>query len=1107
VSHNDISQAIKIKIFPAISGLITHEELGVYVNDDETQEIRWSEQLLTNTAQVWKSGILAQDGISERRSSGDTRRGGTPEEYSGLSIQTLNGNQLILRLKELGIEINGLVAELWEFEGDGITLIGGSLDSDSVSADVLFTGLCAYDKGTTWTENLWNIEIKNARFQRNACVADPINNDATSGNYPDAADDKNGEIVPITIGTFPITRPAKFIRTAGKQTPFKNSDILTHITPVEQVCFPVVAVYGTSPYLQYEVQLGLTDNYGTLTQLRALVGWWVKVEIGGAADGTSLVGKYRKIVSIDAYNTTTTQMKFTVQSYFDKDLCASADATNQYTAWISITRIPFGYLADVWPCLGFIDENSLPLTQATRLFYYDSTSKLMKPIASYGYDADITNVRNNKLIINVEVFENDPDAVVSFDIFPLKSLSEFTEMLLTKWGKGTTYTNYTSPVGNIFNHEDDGYGLNSRSTTIVPTGSAIAEYDKDDSSYKELTANLGGGNGGPTDIIIAYECEIDFSKILIEYAGYYLGINAETNSGNAGDGFSNSPLLLMFRRFMGNPEFILSQSLGAKYCDEGTAGEGGGGLVKNLPDFYYTVRTPDNSKAFYFSPTEASQMRLITGYTNFLIPGITTIAQLKSIYKIGLLFNKVIPDDSYITASDVKIKIVELALICKSTGSIKDAIYSSFKGRVIGSPTTGLLPDMTTHFYALSRRTSPPGSPALGDIYWIDSPATGAWAGHSNSRTVYNGSGWDYVAAYAGMSIYINDESKRYLWDGTQLDGNYFNLIENPIQILEHFKRLQCGIEFGDNVNFGKVYSPSIPIKSGTIIEGAYDYISTAMTAIKAYRPSFQITDSSGAWTDKIISRICSTFNICTYTDADGNECVTTLDKTNPSETITFADIKGQIGETQEPEIQDIFVQPILNYQYNYGSEKFDKTLAVQNVQAATYDISYTPGIDNTAHNLDATLGDGEYIWNQCKTLYNKYRQIEQCSSEFSDQEMISTYEDAIKILSRKVAWPDKRRVPLTVFYSKGKNYRFGTHVKIKLPHQTLNLSVECMVGEAVISKKNNSVQLRLVQLEEIPTAFFFDKFQDSFTPIESMAKWQDVFEHDSEIQLQNELE
>ena len=1075
MSHNIISQTIKIKIVPTISGLATHEELGVYVNEDTTQEIRWSEQLLTNTAQIWANGILAGNGIGDRVSSGDTRRGGTPEEYSGLSIQALNGNQLILRLKELGININGLTAELWEFESDGNTFIGGALDSDNISATRLFSGVCEYESASIWNENIWQIQIKNNRFQRNACLADPINNDAVNGNYPYASDNKNGEIVPITIGTFPVAMPAKFIRTAGKTTPFINSDILTHILPISQTCFPIVSASGSSPYIQYEIQLGLTDGYGTIDDLQVLVGWWIKIEIGGSADGTSLVGKYRKIVSVDSYSNSTMKMKFTVQSYFDKDLCASADATNQYTAWVSITKIPFEYMNDVWPCLGFIDENNASLNQATRLFYYDPNSKLMKPIASYGYDADVNNSTNSKLIINVEVFESDPDSVVSFDIFPLKNLVEYNEADLSHWGL-PNYKNSNQFFESVFTpniympYELSRPDRTAYSKSFSPIGSTYPQFDKDDSSYIEFNWTTNPGYVVQLDDIAAYEVDIDFSKILIEYSAYYLGINAESYSGNQNDVYANSPLLFMMRKFMGNPEYTLSQALGAKLCDEGTLAQGGGALIKNLPDFYYKVRTPDNSKAFYFSPNEVSQMRLISGYTNFQLPSITTIAQLKSIYKIGLLFKKFIavtPSGS----SAFKIKIRELSLICKSIGSIKDSIYSSVKGRVLGSPTTGIMPDPTASFNALSRRTSPPTSPTLGDLYWIDATATGEWAGHDNSRTAYNGSGWDYRAAYDGMSIYVIDESKQYIWDGTQLDGHYFDLLEDPIEILKHFKRLQCGVEFGDVVNYGKKYSTSIPIKIGSE-EGSYDHAS--LTSIKAFRPAFQITEPADAWTDVINKKICSTFNLCTYIDSDGNECVTTLDKINPSETVAFADIvKGSIGEAKEPEVQDVFCQPILNYKYNSGSEKFDKQMLVQNIQAASYLASYTPGMDNTAHNLDVTLGDGEYIWSLCKTSYNKYRQIEQCPTEFSDQKLIATYIDAVKLLAMKILWMGKIRQSFAVKYSKGKNYHFGKHIKIKLPFQTVNLSVECLIGKATISKNNNRVDIDVVLLEDVPTIFF----------------------------------
>ena len=1075
MSHNNIIQAVKIKILPASPGLPEHTELGVYVNEDDTQEIRWSEMPLTNCAQTWKSGIIAQKGIGDIERGADTRRGGAPEEYNGLTIIVLNNNQLILRLKELGITVNGLTAEVHEFIGAPDVRIGGQLDSDSVEHTIRFTGVCEYETGSTWNENIWAIQIKNGRFQRNACLATPINNDAINGNFKNATDDKNGMIPLITIGEHLIL-PAKLLRTAGKQTSITNNDLKTttgkYCTPEGLQIFPVIAnlqgwtqiatnyvyVYDmvnyvnvgdeltihngfpvngenktvtgkgtdyitvdgdaatsssftnidlnntdsteTKPCLTYVIKIG-TGKVGTRTYpsalndgqnfIESLVGKWIQVVLNGSVDNVSLVGKYRKITAFmlnflrvsddDLINVT-----IVVDKFFEKNLSGNGTATATNNAWISFLDLPFEYRADIWPCAGFLDTEGNIIERVAKLLYYDDTNKKLREIASYGYDVDISDLSNAKLILDAKLFENDPETLVSFDIFPLINLAKYLASTLASWELPTRLQIAGS---NLYSVDDTGFPPAIDSNSDI---SGDNWHNQDDSNYLNLIIQVHKTEYYMHELWAAYEAEIDFAKILIEYESYYLGVNCWTRAGTGSSTYDNSWLRIMMRRFIGTSLEILSYVNGEKYRDDMA-----GGSIANLPDFYFINRTsPDNNEAFSYEKTLLSIERNLKGYKLFQMTGITSIAQLKSIFKIGLLFDTRKDAVGY-SEFNKTIHLNELALICKSTCSIKDALYSYFAGRTFNS-TWGI----------------------------------GTWGPRKIAT----------------------------------------DLITNPVDILEHFKRLQCGIEFGEKVDFGKVYSTLMPIKTYENTEGSYDDASLA--GVKEFTPAYQITDANDAWTDVQIKNICSTFNLCTYTDNAGYECVTTLDLTNPAETVAFTDIvPGSIGETKEPEVQDVFCQPNLNYQYNPGSEKFDKQLSIQNIQADAWTASYTPGFDPAGHNLDATLFDGEYVWTQCKELYGKYRQIEQVPKEFSDQKMIMTYVDAVKLLSMKVAWMGKPRVPLAVFYSKGKDYFYGKHIKIKLPHQTCNQPIECFIEKIKISKNKNRADLNLVVLEEVPTFFF----------------------------------
>ncbi|MBC7162688.1 MAG: DUF2793 domain-containing protein [Immundisolibacter sp.] len=57
--------------------------------------------------------------------------------------------------------------------------------------------------------------------------------------------------------------------------------------------------------------------------------------------------------------------------------------------------------------------------------------------------------------------------------------------------------------------------------------------------------------------------------------------------------------------------------------------------------------------------------------------------------------------------------------------------------------------------------TAPPGSPATGDTYIPAAPATGAWAGHENEATVWDGAAWIFSGPLrTGTLAHIEDEQK-----------------------------------------------------------------------------------------------------------------------------------------------------------------------------------------------------------------------------------------------------------------------------------------------------------------------------------------------------------
>jgi hypothetical protein len=61
----------------------------------------------------------------------------------------------------------------------------------------------------------------------------------------------------------------------------------------------------------------------------------------------------------------------------------------------------------------------------------------------------------------------------------------------------------------------------------------------------------------------------------------------------------------------------------------------------------------------------------------------------------------------------------------------------------------------------------PPGTPAEGDRYIVGASPTGAWAGHGLDIAWYDGAAWQFDNPEEGWFVYVADENKFYLFNGT----------------------------------------------------------------------------------------------------------------------------------------------------------------------------------------------------------------------------------------------------------------------------------------------------------------------------------------------------
>jgi hypothetical protein len=274
--------------------------------------------------------------------------------------------------------------------------------------------------------------------------------------------------------------------------------------------------------------------------------------------------------------------------------------------------------------------------------------------------------------------------------------------------------------------------------------------------------------------------------------------------------------------------------------------------------------------------------------------------------------------------------------------------------------------------------------------------------------------------------------------------------VDNPVKCLEHILLNQAG---GANIK----------------TSGEGSFLDPNLSDLKLLNVSMQVFDEKKAFTDVVIQSLCEQCFMCHYTDENGSECVKDyLKKENVCETlITFNDIiPGSIGKIIEPE--NIITQPIINYAYDYATDKFTKHIRIENVDKSSWSEEFTPGL---------TAADGsEAIWTEFHNLYLKYGVISTPENSCSDREWIIDKEGAIFVLGKMLQLMKLKKQPLSITYEKGEDLVQMQQVKIKLPHQTNDNEIQCTILQIDKDFEGNKVDLELLLLDEIETSFFFEE-------------------------------
>ena len=303
-------------------------------------------------------------------------------------------------------------------------------------------------------------------------------------------------------------------------------------------------------------------------------------------------------------------------------------------------------------------------------------------------------------------------------------------------------------------------------------------------------------------------------------------------------------------------------------------------------------------------------------------------------------------------------------------------------------------------------------------------------------------------------------------FNGTAWAGRTHNpratgdLIADPVDILEHFLRLQNWGYPQPSVKAGHAYDPGALINTASTVQG-FDY--AGLSNIRACRPGFQINSVSNSDINKIKQELCQSFFMASYRNGAGLECVLPLDF-NPYDgfpdgygsplEITFADVYGEVGEIQEADPQYCWSQPQVNYAYDNGAGKYGKLLAILDVTASTFSAACVTGFEN--------LTDAENMWNLCRILYKRHGNLDVPTTAARERPYIKLYADALWYLSLHVDWMlnRQRRISVPCNYEKGRGIYPGMIVQLTLSQTG---TVYCLVEKIKRDKNADSTVFDLI--------------------------------------------
>ncbi|MGJ8584897.1 MAG: DUF2793 domain-containing protein [Marinosulfonomonas sp.] len=120
--------------------------------------------------------------------------------------------------------------------------------------------------------------------------------------------------------------------------------------------------------------------------------------------------------------------------------------------------------------------------------------------------------------------------------------------------------------------------------------------------------------------------------------------------------------------------------------------------------------------------------------------------------------------------------------------------------------------------------TTPPGLATDGDCYGVPNGAVNAWAGQAGALALFTNGGWVFTTPQLGWSAWVEDVSRRVLFDGTDWQADVVAMSPHGAMSKQRI------LEIDHSLSAGPVSTVSAALPAFSMVFGVTGRVTTAIT-------------------------------------------------------------------------------------------------------------------------------------------------------------------------------------------------------------------------------------------------------------------------------------